>query len=226
MTSELTSNNVAAVRSKADKVVSWASARLAERDHEVRAALFAIEVAAAGLSQHRERMTAWQVDELMDGLIAETRRVRALLDGDDAAATTFDLGEAIAPVLACARGSGLDVRSSVPSGIRVEGRPDSTAQILVALLDNVRRHAGASPVDVRVCMHDDTATLSIVDRGPGIDLAVFETMFERGVRGAESPGSGLGLYVGRRLMEEQHGTIDVRTAPGAGAEFVLAFRRA
>jgi signal transduction histidine kinase len=214
-----------AARSKAEKVVSKASARLAERDHELRAALFAIEVAAAGLSRHRDHMSSRQVDDLMDGLVAETRRVRSLLHGDEAAPTSFDLGETIAPVLACARASGLDVRATVPPGILVEGRPDSTAQILVALLDNVRKHAASSPVEVRVGMRDDTVRLSLVDRGPGIDPAVCDRMFERGVRGAESAGSGLGLYVARRLMEEQRGTINVTTSPGAGAEFVLEFRR-
>jgi signal transduction histidine kinase len=223
MPTELTSNTKAA--SKADKVVSRASARLAERDHELRAALFAIEVAAAGLSRHRDHMTSRQVDELMDGLVAETRRVRALLHGADAASMAFDLGEALAPVIACARGAGYDVRCCLPTGIRVEGNPDSTAQILVALLDNVRKHADGSPVDIRVGMGADTVTLSVVDHGPGIDPAVAERMFERGVRGADSDGSGLGLYVARRLIEDQRGTIEVRNAPGAGAEFVVEFRR-
>src|SRR5688572_2318565 len=103
MPTALSSNPVRVAKSKADKVVSRASARLAERDHEMRAALFAIEVAAAGLSRHRDRMTARQVDELMDGLVAETRRVRALLHGGEARSTSFDLAESLAPVLACAR---------------------------------------------------------------------------------------------------------------------------
>jgi signal transduction histidine kinase len=226
MTTEPTTKSREIAVSKAARAVSRASARLAERDHELRAALFAIEVAASGLSRHREHMTSRQVDELMDGLVAETRRVRALLHGGEDTSTTFDLGEAIAPVLACTRAAGVDVRSSVPSGIRVEGRPDSTAQILVALLDNVRQHAGWSPVDVGLELHNDTVVLSVMDRGPGIDPAVCDRMFERGVRGADSAGTGLGLYVARRLIEEQRGTIDVRTGPGAGAEFVLGFRRA
>jgi signal transduction histidine kinase len=225
MSTELTPNTVPRAKSNADKVVSKASARLAERDHEMRAALFAIEVAAAGLSRHRDRMTTRQVDELVDGLVAETRRVRALLHGGDARSTSFDLGDALAPVLACARAAGLVVRSSVPSGIRVEGRPDRTAQIVVALLDNVRQHAASSPVDLCLELRDDTVTLSVADRGPGIDPAMCHRMFERGVRGADSAGGGLGLYVARRLMEEQRGTIDVRTVPGAGAEFVLEFPR-
>ena len=95
----------------------------------------------------------------------------------------------------------------------------------MALLDNARQHAASSPVELRLELHDDTVTLSVADRGPGIDPAVCDRMFERGVRGGESAGSGLGLYVARRLMEEQRGTIDVRTGPGAGAEFVLEFRR-
>jgi len=227
MPTELSSNNtVHTARSKAERVVSRASARLAERDHEMRAALFAIEVAAAGLSRNRDRMTTRQVDELMDGVVAETRRVRALLHGGETRSTTFDLGDALAPVLTCARAAGLDVRSSVPRGVQVEGRADSTAQVVVALLDNVREHAASSPVELRLEVRDDTVMLSVADRGPGIDPDVRDRMFERGVRGRASASSGLGLFVARRLMEEQRGTIDVRTGPGAGTEFVLQFRRA
>ena len=57
MPTELSPNTIHVAMSKAHKVVSKASARLAEHDHEIRAALFAIEVAAAGLSRHRDRMT-------------------------------------------------------------------------------------------------------------------------------------------------------------------------
>jgi two-component system OmpR family sensor kinase len=223
---ELTSNGTRVTRSKTQTVVSKASSPRAERDHEVCAALFAIEIAAVGLSRHRDRMSSVQVDELIDGLIAETRRVRALMRCNELASTTFDLGETLAPVLACARASGLEVRSSIPAGTRVDGSSDSTAQIVVAVLDNVRQHASSSPVDIRATRHRDTVALSIVDRGPGIDPGVREVMFERGVRGARSAGSGLGLYIARRLMKAQNGTIDVRSGPGSGAEFVLEFRRA
>ncbi len=207
-------------------VVSPTSARLAERDHELGAGLFAIEVAAAGLSRHRDRLTSGRVDDLIDGMIAEIRRVRTLLHGGGVPPACFDLADAIGPVIVCARASGMAIRSSVPMGIHVEGRADKTAQIMVALLDNVRRHALSSPVDVRVALRDGAVALSVEDRGPGIDAASRERLFERGVHRPESAGSGFGLYVARQLMESQRGTIDVRTAPGAGAEFVLEFRRA
>jgi signal transduction histidine kinase len=198
----------------------------AEHDHELRAGLFAIEVAATGVRQNRDRMSSGQVDELMDALVTEIGRVRGLFERRLTSLTTFDLGEAIAPILCCARASGLDVRGSVPQGILVEGHCDHTAQVLVAVFDNVRQHAAGSPVEVRLVLHADTASLSISDRGPGIDSAVCERIFERGVRGTQSTGCGLGLHVARRLMEAQSGSIAVRTSSGEGAEFVLGFRRA
>ena len=47
---------------------------------------------------------------------------------------------------------------------------------------------------------------------------------ERGVGGDASRGSGLGLVIARRVMEDQGGTITARCRPGGGASFVLYFR--
>ncbi len=208
----------------APRPVPPASPQLAERDHELRAALFAIEVTATGLSRGRDQMASRQVDELMDGLVAEIRRVRALIDGHRASPTTFDLGDALAAVLACAGASGLDVRSSVPTGIEVGGRPDSTAQVVLALLDNVRQHAPGSPVELRVAVDGAVVELMVEDRGPGIDPSLSPIVFERGIRGAAGAGSGLGLHIARRVMREQGGDIVVRARCGGGTTFVLQFR--
>lgn len=68
-------------------------------------------------------------------------------------------------------------------------------------------------------------SLSVTDRGPGIPPEMQERIFERFVRGAtdsRTPGSGLGLYLSRRLAELQRGSIDlVRTAPGEGSTFTF-----
>jgi signal transduction histidine kinase len=196
-----------------------------ERDHELRAALFGIEASAVGLCDFRDEATAHQIDSLARGLAAEARRVRALVEGRVDNPTTFDLADAIAPVLACARASGLEIVSMLPGGIVVHGGPDRTAQVVVALLDNARQHAPGSPVDVRATARGDVAELYVQDRGPGIGARVPERVFGRGVRGDESSGSGLGLFIARRVMAGQGGSIDVHPRPGGGASFVLRFRR-
>jgi signal transduction histidine kinase len=164
--------------------------RRAERDHELRAALFGIEATAEGLSRHREDMASRQVDELTACLLAEIRRVRILFDGPAVTPCTFDLGDAIRPVVACARASGLDVTFFLPPGVEVEGCRESAAQVLVALLDNVRQHAGSSPVDVRVAVFADVIDIVVEDRGPGIPSGIRCHVFERGVTGDEAPARG------------------------------------
>jgi signal transduction histidine kinase len=204
------------------------TAHTEERDHELRAALFGIESAAEVLSRHREHMTDHQFDNLTSGVLAEVRRVQGLLTGRTRtrSRSRFDLADAIEPVLACARSFGLDVRSTVPRGIKVEGCQSSTAQVVLALLDNARRHAAASSVDVRVTVLGGVVALYVEDRGKGLSGLVPERLFDRGVRGDDSDGSGLGLFIAKRLMSEQGGSIAVRSRVGGGTSFVVRFRRA
>jgi signal transduction histidine kinase len=197
-----------------------------EREHELRAALFGIESAAEVLSRHREHMTDHQFDDLSRGVLAEVRRLRGLLTGHSGGHDRFDLAEAIDPVIACARSSGLEVRSSVPRGLDVDGCRASTAQVVLTLLDNARHHAAPSPVDLRATLLGDIAALYVEDRGKGVAGLSPERLFDRGVRGDDSNGSGLGLFIARRLMSEQGGSIAVRSRVGGGASFVVRFRRA
>jgi signal transduction histidine kinase len=197
-----------------------------EQEHELRAALFGIQASAEALSLHRQHLTDLQFDELTRGMVKEVRRLRALVAGRTGAPTRFDLGEAIGPVIACARAAGLDVSCSVPRGIMVEGQPDSTAQVVLALLDNARQHAAASPVEVRATALCGAVALCVEDRGRGVSEMSPERLLDRGVRGADSTGSGLGLFIARQLMAEQGGSIVVRSRVGGGASCVLRFRRA
>ena len=196
-----------------------------ERAHELRAALFGIEASAEGLSRHRQLLSAEQADELMRWLADEVRRVRMLLEGRTTAPSTFDLGQAIGPVIGCARASGLDVRCSVPRGVTVVGDRHRSAQVVLALLENARTHAPASPVDVRASELCGKVALYVEDRGTGVSSQLRPRLFERGVCGVDGVGSGLGLYVAQRIMEEQGGAIAVRSRPGGGATFVLHFAR-
>jgi signal transduction histidine kinase len=195
-----------------------------EQIHELRAALFGIEASAQGLRLHRDQLTAPQVDALVEALVAEARRLRTLLDARMAVLSDFDLGDAIGPVITCARASGQDVRSSVPRGLDVYGARESTAQVMVALLDNARKHAPSSPVELRAAVTTRGIVLYVDDRGTGISGPSHERVFERGVCGDDSAGCGLGLFVARRLMAEQGGSITVHNRSGGGTSFVLRFR--
>jgi len=71
---------------------------------------------------------------------------------------------------------------------------------------------------------DDTASVSVRDRGVGVASADVPRLFEAFERGASARhigGLGLGLYIAREVARAHGGDIAVESAPGAGALFVL-----
>ncbi len=64
----------------------------------------------------------------------------------------------------------------------------------------------------------------MADQGPGLSpeqqARVFEK-FERLGRSGEDGGSGLGLYISRRLARAMGGELTVESALGQGARFIL-----
>ena len=98
-------------------------------------------------------------------------------------------------------------------------------QILLNLVGNAIRYApDSSQVWVRLEDAGPRARLIVADQGPGLSEAqqgkVFEK-FERLGRSGEDGGSGLGLYISRRLARAMGGDLEIESAMGQGARFIL-----
>jgi signal transduction histidine kinase len=78
-------------------------------------------------------------------------------------------------------------------------------------------------IRIAVMAPDNTVMISMKDNGPGMPEAVKAQIFEnlyttKGV----GKGTGLGLAIARQIVVERHnGTLEVNSAPGEGAEFVI-----
>jgi two-component sensor histidine kinase len=103
-----------------------------------------------------------------------------------------------------------------------EGR---VIQILVNLIGNAVRHSpdGAS-IWLRAEAEAGHAVLVVADQGPGIAQDDHQRVFEKFTRidPSDGAGSGLGLYIARRLARAMGGDIAVDSAPGQGARFILS----
>lgn len=97
-------------------------------------------------------------------------------------------------------------------------------QVLLNLIGNAIRY---SPQNTRIGIHlegaGDRARVIVADQGPGLsehDQARIFEKFERLGRSGDG-GSGLGLYISRRLARAMGGELSVESRPGEGARFIL-----
>lgn len=122
-------------------------------------------------------------------------------------------------------GPGDDVEVEVPDHpVVVNGDPDRLQQVLANLLDNARKNAPPdTAIQVRLERGDGVARLVVEDEGGSIDPDQVERIFEKFVRGRDGSvtGTGLGLYISRRIIEEHGGRIWVESTPGQHTRFVI-----
>ncbi|MXP42363.1 sensor histidine kinase [Altererythrobacter soli] len=177
---------------------------------------YAADIATAG-----EHLLAL-IDDLTDLEVVES-------DTFDTAPDTIDLADV------ARRAAGiLGVRAQERAiEIHAPGEDDSipavgefrrVLQILLNLLGNALRYAPeGSHVRLIVERNDGRAQVTVADQGPGLSAdqqaKVFEK-FERLGRSGDG-GSGLGLYISRRLARAMAGELSVESTPGEGARFTL-----
>jgi signal transduction histidine kinase len=93
--------------------------------------------------------------------------------------------------------------------------PMARAQLLRIIqeaLANVRKHARARRVAVRIAARDGRAEVTVQDDGAGFDLAAVQP----------AGGQRFGLQVMRERAEEVGGSVQVHSAPGAGTQVVIS----
>ena len=125
--------------------------------------------------------------------------------------------------------AGMKVELSIPDGggPQVSGDRDALAQVLLNLLGNAVKYAASGGVvSVEVAAGPDRATLSVVDRGPGVPRAHQRRIFERFYRVDDSiasgvDGSGIGLALCRHIAARHGGSIRYETRKGGGSVFTL-----
>ncbi|WP_095011087.1 sensor histidine kinase [Tsuneonella mangrovi] len=98
-------------------------------------------------------------------------------------------------------------------------------QVLLNLVGNAIRYSPeGSQVALALARDGDRALVTVSDQGPGLQTDQLEAVFRKFERLGRSGdgGSGLGLYISRRLARAMGGDLWAESAPGEGARFTLA----
>jgi PAS domain S-box-containing protein len=107
----------------------------------------------------------------------------------------------------------------------VRADPFRVGQVLTNLLSNALKYSPPdAPVEVTVSREAEQAIVSVQDHGEGIPESEQDRVFERFHRvdsgsTRRTGGTGLGLYIAKRLVEAMAGRLWLTSRPGEGSTF-------
>jgi signal transduction histidine kinase len=211
--------------------------------HELRTPLTPLKGFLLTLLRDDFEPDAEQLDEILHRMLQQADRLEVLIE-DLLSMSRLERGEfRIEPTV-------VDIDSVLDSVIAERTRPAARVglarvaamadegrlvQVMANLLSNAEKY---SPLDGRIEVSvqtlagigehadDGVVEIAVSDQGPGIPEDQREAVFDRFRRlgnhlTREQGGTGLGLYIARRLVESMGGRIWVEGQLGAGSTFVF-----
>ncbi len=192
----------------------------------MRFSLEALEGTEAARARHVAILDR-ELDEL-DRLLAELIAYARVDFQDQAPGEVFDaiaaVRELVERVAATAPGIRLQMQREVER-CELRGERAKLERAIGNLLGNAVRYAERE-VEVRARVAGDELAIEVSDDGPGVAADQRERIFLPFVRDPErSTGTGLGLTIVRRVLDQAGGRVEVSEAPGGGARFTAFWPR-
>ncbi len=112
----------------------------------------------------------------------------------------------------------------LPQLPEVKADADFVTKVLTNLIENATKYSPAkSPIFISAERSGDMVSVSVADRGRGIDLSeqslIFERFYRGSIPGQETSGTGMGLAISRAIIEAHGGRISVTSQLGEGSVF-------
>jgi signal transduction histidine kinase len=110
----------------------------------------------------------------------------------------------------------------VAGDTRVKGNASDLRRVIQNLLDNAARfNPSDASLEVTLERRADLVRLEVADRGAGVPLDLEPRLFQRFSTGKAGGGTGLGLYLARRIVEAHRGRIGYHPRVNGGSVFWL-----
>ena len=201
--------------------------------HEINNPLAVIAYAAQLLG--RETEPGSFSAEMLEQIESEIERLKTLTSGllgfsrnSKAEFTKVDCNDIIHQVLTLikyeVRRAGHSIDEQLGDIPAVLADANQLKQVCINLITNaIQAMEQPGTITIRTTLHEKKAVhMDIIDTGPGIDAKQIEKIFSPFfTTKPEGEGTGLGLYLCRKIAQEHNGDILVESAPGCGSTFTL-----
>ncbi len=207
---------------------------LADAGHELRTPLTIVSGYVEIIAQELERTERGK--QILEGLAAETQRMRALvekmlllarLETPVSVPRLVDIGDVAKDVIAQmqARFPDREIVFVTSNKASIVIDQDDLYEALRNLVENALRYAPGSPVEIAITPGEKNAAVAVTDHGKGIPEDEHDKIFDRFYRGSaqsEAEGSGLGLSIVARVAARWNGIVKLQSKPGL-TMFTLQF---
>jgi signal transduction histidine kinase len=206
--------------------------------HELRSPLTSVKGFSSTLLRRWDRFTDEQKLQFIETIHADANRmgriVAEVLDLARLEANRLELHRTQANLSAVAQ-EALDAHANLPGADRVTidipedavawADPERMSHVLGNIIENAIKFSDEGPVTVTVRdATDEAIEILVSDRGVGIEPERLPHVFDGPgpvAQRAGPSGTGLGLYLTKRLVEAHGGTISVESEPEKGTTFTV-----
>ena len=172
--------------------------------------------------------SARQLVRLVNNLLEATRLESGLPEIEFSRIDlTATVEESVSKLRATAEAKKLQLVIESTGAAPVFGNEEKLLEVIDNLIENAIRYAPPETrIDVAITTSGPRSRFVVEDRGPGLDPAEMEAIFEAYRQGAASPhstqqGFGLGLFVVKSWVERMGGTVEAGNRPDGGARFTI-----
>ncbi|HBP37694.1 MAG TPA: hypothetical protein DD640_02935 [Clostridiales bacterium] len=230
-----------AINQMADRLAAAEQARkllLSGLSHELRTPLTTIKANTQALQDGI--LTIEEQPEYLADTLSEIDRLRGLVDNLLLAADPSDvwpirkqpadLAQLVRLILRQMQvrtgQAGLSVRADLPESAPAALDQQQIRQLLFNLIDNaIRFSPPAGMINIRLTAQEDSWLLTVQNSGPPIPENLLPHIFEPLVKSPQSSGSGLGLYLCRRIAELHQGEISLVSNAADGTVITVQLPR-
>lgn len=131
----------------------------------------------------------------------------------------------VEPFIPLAKTKGIKLSMALPESLIIESDARRIRQVMVNLLGNAIKFTDSGNINVHITEADTLVNIVVTDTGIGINEMnmgkLFESFSQIVVNGRPKEGSGLGLYLTRKITHLLGGEVKVESTPGMGSAFTV-----